>query len=217
MIAFTPEKNSLTQGLKGTQTEENLMRAFAGESQARNRYTFAASKAHKAKLYVIKVLFEFTAQQELAHAKVFYDYLKESNGGTLFVDGGYPVELYEDMYSLLDAAQHDEYQEHDDIYKSFADVAEQEGFMGISQTFKDIASIEKTHGDRFKHFAQLVKDNKLFVSDVSTGFVCLNCGHIYTGTEVPEQCPVCKHDKGYFIRADLFPLGDSKKFSSSIM
>lgn len=208
MITLTPEKNSLIQGLKGTQTEENIMRAFAGESQARNRYTFAAEKAKKAKLHVVEAIFQFTASQELAHAKVFYDFLKESNGGTVFIDGGYPVELYEDVYSLLNAAQHDEYQEHDEIYKKFGEVAEQEGFVGVAQTFKDIAKIEKAHGNRFGHFAQLVKENKLFVSDVSTGFVCLNCGHVYTGTEVPEQCPVCKHDRGFFIRAELLPYGE---------
>lgn len=207
MSILTSEKSSVIQGLKGTQTEENIMRAFVGESQARNRYTFAAEKAKKAKLRVIEAVFEFTASQELAHAKVFYDFLKESNGSTVFVDGGYPVELYDDMYSLLKAARHDEYQEHDEIYKNFGEIAEREGFLGVAQTFKNIASVEKSHGDRFAHFAQLVKDNKLFVSDVSTGFVCLNCGYVYTGTDVPEQCPVCKHDRGFFIRAEFLPCG----------
>jgi len=207
MLTATPNKNSAVQGLKGTQTEENIMRAFAGESQARNRYTFAAEKARKAKLHVIEAVFEFAASQELAHAKIFYDFLKESNGATIFVDGGFPVELYEDMYSLLNAAKHDEYQEHDEVYKNFGEIAEQEGFGVVAQTFKNIASIEKSHGDRFAYFAELIKDNKLFVSDVSTGFVCLNCGYVYTGTEVPEKCPVCKHDRGFFIRAELLPYG----------
>ena len=209
MITLSKETSGI-QNLKGTQTEENLMRAFAGESQARNRYTFAAKSAHKNKLHCIEAVFQFTASQELAHAKVFYDFLKESNGSTMYIDGGYPVEIYDDAYSLLNAAAHNEYQEYDDVYKSFADIAEQEGFIGVAQTFKNIAAIEKTHGDRFQYFADLVKENRLFVSDISTGFVCLNCGYVYKGTEVPEICPVCKHDRGYFIRAELLPYSELK-------
>ena len=209
MITLSKETSGI-QNLKGTQTEENLMRAFAGESQARNRYAFAAKSAHKNKLHCIEAVFQFTASQELAHAKVFYDFLKESNGSTMYIDGGYPVEIYDDAYSLLNAAAHNEYQEYDDVYKSFADIAEQEGFIGVAQTFKNIAAIEKTHGDRFRYFADLVKENRLFVSDISTGFVCLNCGYVYTGTEVPEICPVCKHDRGYFIRAELLPYSELK-------
>ena len=209
MITLSKETSGI-QSLKGTQTEENLMRAFAGESQARNRYTFAAKSAHKNKLHCIEAVFQFTASQELAHAKVFYDFLKESNGSTMYIDGGYPVEIYDDAYSLLNAAAHNEYQEYDDVYKSFADIAEQEGFIGVAQTFKNIAAIEKTHGDRFQYFADLVKENRLFVSDISTGFVCLNCGYMYMGTEVPEICPVCKHDRGYFIRAELLPYSELK-------
>lgn len=209
MITLSKETSGI-QSLKGTQTEENLMRAFAGESQARNRYTFAAKSAHKNKLHCIEAVFQFTASQELAHAKVFYDFLKESNGSTMYIDGGYPVEIYDDAYSLLNAAAHNEYQEYDDVYKSFADIAEQEGFIGVAQTFKNIAAIEKTHGDRFQYFADLVKENRLFVSDISTGFVCLNCGYVYTGMEVPEICPVCKHDRGYFIRAELLPYSELK-------
>ena len=153
MITLSKETSGI-QNLKGTQTEENLMRAFAGESQARNRYTFAAKSAHKNKLHCIEAVFQFTASQELAHAKVFYDFLKESNGSTMYIDGGYPVEIYDDAYSLLNAAAHNEYQEYDDVYKSFADIAEQEGFIGVAQTFKNIAAIEKTHGDRFQYFAK---------------------------------------------------------------
>ena len=195
------------QALKGSQTEENLMRAFAGESQARNRYIFSASKAKKNNLHVVEAVFTFTANQEKEHAEVFYDYLKGSCGTTIFIDGGYPVDLYDDAYSLLASAQHNEYEEHDDVYKNFGDVAEQEGFSQIAQTFRNIAAIEKTHGDRFGYYAQLIKENKLFVSDVSTGFICLNCGYVYTGTEAPAKCPVCQHDRGYFIRAELMPYG----------
>ena len=198
---------NVAKALKGTLTEENLMRAFAGECQARNRYTFAANTARKSKLHVVEAVFTFTANQEKEHAKIFWDYLKESKGTTVFIDGGYPVDIYDDAYDLLTAAQHNEYEEHDDVYKRFGETAEQEGFIQIAQAFKNIASIEKTHGDRFGTFAKLIKENRLFVSDISTGFVCLNCGHIYSGMEAPEKCPVCLHDRGYFIKAELVPLG----------
>ncbi len=207
MIIATPDEKNMLRALKGTQTEENLMRAFAGESQARNRYTFAAQKAGQNQLHVVEAVFLFTANQEKEHGEIFYNYLKNSAGNTIFIDGGYPVDLYDDAYSLLKAAEHNEYEEHDDVYKSFGDIAEQEGFIQIANTFRNIAKIEKTHGDRFGYYAGLIKENRLFVSDVSTGFVCLNCGYVYTGTNAPEQCPVCKHDRGYFIRADLMPCG----------
>ena len=192
---------------KQSETKKNLMRAFAGESQARNRYIFAAAQAKEQKMQVVEFVFRFTAKQEEAHAAVFYQHLKELSGETVHIDGGYPVDIYESVSELLRAAEHNEYEEYDDVYKTFGDVAEREGFMQIAQTFRNIASIEKTHGDRFGYYAQLIKENKLFVSDVSTGFVCLNCGHVYNGTEAPAQCPVCKHDRGYFIRADLMPYG----------
>ena len=192
---------------KQSETKKNLMRAFAGESQARNRYIFAAAQAKEQKMQVVEFVFRFTAKQEEAHAAVFYQHLKELSGETVHIDGGYPVDIYESVSELLRAAEHNEYEEYDDVYKTFGDVAEREGFMQIAQTFRNIASIEKTHGDRFGYYAQLIKENKLFVSDISTGFVCLNCGHVYNGTEAPAQCPVCKHDRGYFIRADLMPYG----------
>lgn len=207
MTVYSPMEKKFIQGIKGTQTEENLMRAFAGESQARNRYTFAASKAKKEKLHVIETVFTFTANQEKEHAEIFYDYLKESSGATIFIDGGYPVDQYEDICEVLKAAERNEYEEYGDVYKNFALTAEREGFTAIAKTFANIAEIEKTHGDRFAKFAKMIKDNTLFVSDVSTGFVCLNCGHVYTGTEAPAQCPVCQHDRGYFIKAELMPWG----------
>ncbi|MDD5945345.1 MAG: rubrerythrin family protein [Clostridia bacterium] len=191
------------QSLKGTKTEENLMRAFAGESQARNRYTFAAGTAKENRLYAAAELFLFTAGQEKEHAEIFYGFLKEGGSPTVYMDGGYPVDSCRDIQSLLKAASHNEYEEYNDIYKAFGETAEQEGFKGIAQTFRNIAAIEKTHSDRFAYFAKLMEENRLFVSDVDTGFVCLNCGHVYYGKSAPEICPVCKHDRGYFIRIEL--------------
>ncbi len=188
-----------------SETKLNLMRAFAGESQARNRYTFAASQAKKQNLHVVEAVFSFTAGQEKEHAEVFYKLLKEAAGENIKIDGGYPVDITESIVQLLRYAQHNEYEEHDPVYKSFGDKAQEEGFPRVASIFHNIAEIEKTHGDRFGQFADLLEQNKLFVSDVNCAWMCLNCGYIYTGTEPPEKCPVCGHEKGFFIRLELAP------------
>ena len=189
-------------------TKANLMRAFAGESQARNRYTFSASQAKKQGLKVVEAVFTFTANQEKEHAEIFYEYLKPVAGQTIVIDGGYPVDIYEDTLDLLKSAQHNEYEEYDSVYKEFGDEAKREGFDDIAKSFHMIAGIEKVHGDRFGKFADLIEKNRLFVSDVETGWICLNCGYTFTGKEVPKECPVCKHDRGYFIRTKLSFVND---------
>lgn len=195
----------MTADFKSSETKDNLMRAFAGESQAYNRYTFAAQQAKKENQQVIEKVFLFTAAQEQQHAKVFYDHLKELAGETIHIDGGYPVDISADLKELLKMAQHNEYEEHDDVYKAFADKAEQEGFSNVAASFRMIAEIEKVHGDRFGKFASYMEQNKLYVSDVKTGWMCLNCGYIYEGEKAPGKCPVCKEDQGYFIRVELSP------------
>ena len=184
-------------------TKDNLMRAFAGGSQARNRYTFAASQAKKNGLYVISAIFAFTASQEKEHAEIFYGHLREMAGETIFIDGGYPVDISDNVAELLEKAQHNEYEEYSSVYRSFGDKAKEEGFNRIAASFMQIAEIEKTHGDRFGRYAQLLKEEKLFVSDVEQEWMCLNCGHIHKGPGAPAICPVCQHDQGYFIRFDL--------------
>ncbi len=188
---------------KNSETKLNLMRAFAGESQARNRYTFAAAEAKKQNLHVVEAIFAFTAGQEKEHAEVFYNQLKAVSGENIKVDGSYPVDINDSIAQLLRYAQHNEYEEYNDAYKHFADVAEQEGFLQISGIFRNIAEIEKTHGDRFARYAELLEQDKLFVSDVSTSWMCLNCGFVFNGVSVPPNCPVCSHDRGYFIRVEL--------------
>lgn len=190
---------------KSSETMKNLMKAFAGESQARNRYTFAAAQAKKENLYVISAIFKFTAKQEKEHAEIFYNHLKEMAGENIAIDGTYPVDITESVSRLLRFAEHNEMEEYGDVYKHFSEVAGQEGFAKISADFKQIAEIEKTHADRFSHFADLLEQNKLFISDISCEWMCLNCGHIIDTTKVPEKCPVCNHDKGYFIRLELAP------------
>lgn len=188
---------------KNSNTKVNLMKAFAGESQARNRYTFSASQAKKQGLHVIEKVFTFTANQEKEHAEIFYKYLKDLAGSTIDIQGGYPIDLYDDPVDLLKSAQHNEYEEHDPIYKEFGDEAKKEGFNDIAASFHMIANIEKVHGDRFGKYADLIQNNKLFVSDVETGWICLNCGYVFRGKEVPKICPTCKHDRGYFIRVEM--------------
>lgn len=190
---------------KDSETKENLMRAFAGESQARNRYTFAAAKAKEKNLHVIEAVFAFTASQEKEHAEIFYNHLKEFAGENIHIDGNYPVDISEDVQELLSKAQHNEYEEHDDVYKAFGEKAQEEGFNSVAASFLKIAEIEKLHGDRFGKFAQLIKEGKLFVSDVEEEWMCLNCGYVYKGTSAPAVCPVCSHDQGYFIRFTLAP------------
>lgn len=196
---------------KSSETKDNLMRAFAGESQARNRYTFAASQAKKENLYVVSAVFEYTANQEKEHAEIFYNHLRELAGETIHVDGGYPVDITENIAELLKMAQHNEYEEHDPIYKAFGDKAKEEGFSKVAASFHLIAEIEKLHGDRFGRLAKLLEQNKLFISDVKTAWICLNCGYVYESEAAPEKCPVCEHDRGYFIRFELSPYEDGRK------
>ena len=193
---------------KTSETKLNLMRAFAGESQARNRYTFAAQQAKEQKLHVVEAVFTFTADQEKEHAQVFYNHLKEMAWETIQIDGGYPVDISQSVLELLRFAQHNEYEEHDPVYQAFGDKAMEEGFPKIAASFHQIAKIEKVHGDRFGRLADLIEQNKLFISDVECAWMCLNCGHIFTGKEAPQKCPVCEHDRGFFIRLELAPYTD---------
>lgn len=190
---------------KNSETKDNLMRAFAGESQARNRYTFAAAQAKKKNLHVIEEVFTYTANQEKEHAEIFYNHLKELSGETIHVDGGYPVDITEDVSKLLRMAQHNEYEEHDSVYQAFGEKAKEEGFLQVANSFFMIAEIEKAHGDCFGRFAELMENNKLFSSDTKTRWICLNCGYIYEGEKVPDKCPVCSHDQGYFVRLEQSP------------
>ena len=160
---------------KTSETMKNLMKAFAGESQARNRYTFAAGQAKKENLFVISAIFKFTAKQEKEHAEIFYNHLKEMAGENIAIDGTYPVDITESITQLLRYAEHNELEEYGDVYKHFAEVAGQEGFTKISSDFRMIADIEKTHAERFSHFADLLEQNKLFLSDVSCQWIPASC------------------------------------------
>lgn len=196
--------------LKDSQTRENLMKAFAGESQARNRYTFAAELAMKNDMYVIKKVFDLTASQEKEHAEVFYSYLREFEGQEISIaEASYPVNTAESIETQLQNAMENETNEADDVYRNFGDIALKEGFNQIAGKFYMIADIEKIHAMRFQKFAELLKEGKLFASDVKTGWMCLNCGYVIESTTVPQNCPVCDASQGYFVRLSMAPMTDA--------
>lgn len=197
----------MSKNLKESETLQNLMRSFAGESQARNRYTFAAGLCRKQQLHVLDAIFTFTANQEKEHAEIFYNHMKDVAGQTVHIDGGYPVDITNDVVQLLRRAQHNEYEEFDPVYASFAETARKEGFPEVAASFQQIAKIEQTHGNRFGRFADLLEAGKLFVSDVKCAWMCLNCGHIQESLQAPKTCPVCSHDQGFFIRLEMAPYG----------
>ncbi len=194
-----------TEAFLHSQTKENLMRAFAGESQARNRYTIAAGIANKAGLAVLQGVFLFTASQEEVHAKQFYAALEGCAGQTIRVDGAYPVDICPGMLDYLRAAQHNEYQEWQHDYDHFAKTAMREGFPLVGKLFENIAQVEQTHGDRFGKFADLMERDQLFFSEVEVQWTCLHCGWVVEATAAPAHCPVCRHPQGYFVRFELAP------------
>ena len=170
--------------LKGSKTEQNLLAAFAGESQARNKYTYFASKAKKDGYEQIAAIFEETANNEKEHAKMWY---KELHGG----------EVPSTEENLLEAAE-GEYYEWTDMYEEFARVAEEEGFKAIAAKFRGVAAIEKHHEDRFRKLLQNVKDEVVFSKDGDKVWICRNCGHVCVGKEAPKVCPVCAHPQSFF-------------------
>ncbi|MGN0634248.1 MAG: rubrerythrin [Oscillospiraceae bacterium] len=190
-----------------SKTKENLMKAFAGESQARNRYTFAKNLAKQQKQHVIAALFSFTADQEKTHAEIFYNHLNECSGENIEITGTFPVDISTDICELIKAAIHNESQESDNVYPAFAATAREEGFTKIAQDFENIAKIEKTHSDRFKTFYEMCKNSKLYASDKSELWVCLNCGFIIESKQAPQKCPVCDGEQGYYIRLDMASWG----------
>ena len=190
-----------------SQTKQNLMRAFAGESQARNRYTFGASLARDKNLQVIQGIFLFTAEQEKEHAELYYNLLRPFCGENIQVDGSYPVSLFSDMVECLRDAQHNEYQEWEKEYRRFSEIAREEGFAEIAEVFSRTAEVERTHADRFGRYADLLEQGQLFTADRPVLWVCLNCGHVVEAASAPALCPLCAHGQGYFIRREDAPFG----------
>ena len=181
--------------LKGTQTEQNLLKSFAGESQARSRYTMFASIAKKEGFEQIAAIFLETAEQELTHAKKFFRYLQ---GGMVEITAAYPAGGEGTTAENLKAAADGENEEWVDLYPHFADIAEAEGFDNIAATWRKIAKVEAEHEKRYRKLQERVETNTVFAREEETTWQCRECGHIHTGKEAPKACPVCAHPQAFF-------------------
>jgi rubrerythrin len=180
---------------KGSQTEKNILAAFAGESQARNRYTYFASAARKEGYEQIAAIFLETADNEKEHAKLFFSLLK---GGETEIVAAYPAGTIGNTAANLKAAADGENLEWTTLYQNFADIAKKEGFPDAYGTFSQIAKVEKFHETRYLDLLKAVKEGKMFKKDAPMKWHCRNCGYVFEGKEVPEKCPVCKHPRAHF-------------------
>ena len=188
--------------IKGTKTEQNLLKSFAGESQARNRYTFFASKAKKEGFEQIAAFFEETAAQEKEHAKVFFKFLE---GGMVEITASYPAGVIGSTAENLLAAADGEHEEWDLLYPEFARVAEEEGFKKIAVAFKLISAVEKRHEERYRKLLQNIEKGEVFKRSEKVAWSCRNCGFVYNGEKAPDICPCCDHPLAHFeLKAENF-------------
>ncbi len=183
------------KSVKGTRTEQNLLAAFAGESQARNRYTFFASKARSEGYEQIANIFTETAGNEKEHAEVFFKYLE---GGDVEITAAYPGGVIADTKTNLLEAAAGEKLEWSVLYADFEKIAREEGFDDIATSFKEIAEVEEFHEGRYRKLAANVANGEVFKKKTSVKWHCSNCGYIHEGTEAPEECPACKHPQSYY-------------------
>ena len=181
--------------VKGTKTEQNLLKSFAGESQARNRYTFFASVAKKEGYEQIAGVFLETAEQEKEHAKKFFKFLE---GGMVEITASYPAGIIGTTLQNLLAAAEGEQEEWEILYKEFADVAEEEGFPKIATTFRMIARVEAEHEARYRKLLANIENGSTFKKEEEIEWQCRNCGYVHKGTDAPEKCPACEHPQAYF-------------------
>ena len=181
--------------LKGTQTEKNILTAFAGESQARNRYTYFASQAKKEGYVQITAIFEETANQEKEHAKRLFKFLQ---GGEVEIQAAFPAGVIGSTLDNLMAAAAGENYEYTDMYPGFAKIAREEGFDEIASTMEAIAVAEKQHEKRYVDLANNIKAGRVFRRDGIVVWRCLNCGYLHEGTDAPDECPACAHPQAHF-------------------
>ena len=181
--------------LKGSQTEKNLLAAFAGESQARNRYTYFASQARKEGYQQIAAIFAETAEQEKEHAKREFKFLE---GGEVQITASFPAGVIGEMLENLKAAAAGEHYENTEMYPGFAEVAEKEGFDEVAMVFRAIAVAEKRHEDRYVALAKNITDGAVFKRKKAVRWVCRNCGYVHEGLEAPEVCPACAHPRSHY-------------------
>jgi len=183
------------KSLKGTQTEKNLLAAFAGESQARNRYSYFASKAKKEGYEQIAAIFQETADNEKEHAEVFFKHLQ---GGDVEIQAMYPAGVIGKTEQNLLAAAEGEKMEWGTLYPDFAGTAEKEGFIEVAASFKSIAQVESYHERRFRKLLDNVKNKEVFKKEKVKKWKCRNCGYVHEGTDAPDICPACKHPQSYY-------------------
>ena len=184
----------MPKSLKNTETEKNLLKSFAGESQARNRYEFFAKIAKKEGYEQISNIFQETANQEKEHAKRFYKFLE---GGVTEIIASYPAGIIGTTKENLKAAAEGENEEWTDLYPKFAETAEKEGFPEIANAFRMIAKVEAEHERRYLKLLQNISEDKVFIKDGKVWWKCLNCGYVYESEEALEICPACLHPKAY--------------------
>jgi rubrerythrin len=185
----------MTKSIKGTKTEQNLLKAFAGESQARNRYTYFASAARKEGLEQIANIFTETAENEKEHAKVFFKYLE---GGDVEIIATYPAGAIKDTKSNLQEAAAGENMEWTTIYADFAKTAKDEGFSEVARSFEQIAKVEKFHESRYRKLINNLADSEVFKKKSPVKWHCINCGYVIEGAEAPKECPACKHPQSFY-------------------
>jgi rubrerythrin len=183
------------KSIKGTKTEKNLLAAFAGESQARNRYSFFASKAKKEGYEQIAAIFQETADNEKEHAEVFFKHLQ---GGEIDIMAGYPAGVIGTTAENLLAAAEGEKMEWGTLYPDFEKIAQDEGFPMVAHSFREIGKVEAYHERRFRKLLDNVNKKQVFKKDKTTKWKCRNCGYVYEGTEVPDVCPACQHKQSYY-------------------
>jgi rubrerythrin len=183
------------KSVKGTQTEKNLLKAFAGESQARNRYTYFSSVARNEGFEQISAIFTETTDNEKEHAKVFFKYLE---GGEAEIEASFPAGKIGTTEENLLAAAEGEKMEWSVLYPDFEAVAREEGFEEIANSFKEIAEVEEKHETRYKKLLENVKKNEVFSRDVIVKWKCRNCGYVHEGKEAPKECPACKYPQSYY-------------------
>jgi len=181
--------------LKGSKTEKNLLASFAGESQARNRYTYFASVAKKAGLEQISGIFLETADNEKEHAKIFFKFLE---GGEMEITASYPAGTIAETAVNLESAVSGENLEWTKLYKEAAETAEEEGFNEIAHAFKKVAEVEKQHERRYRKLLKNLQEGKVFKKDTTVKWKCRNCGHVSEGSEAPAKCPACAHPQAYY-------------------
>jgi len=181
--------------IKGTKTEQNLLKAFAGESQARNRYTFFASQAKKDGFEQISAIFLETADNEKEHAEIFWKYLE---GGPAEITATYPAGKTAATAENLLAAADGEKEEWGELYPAFATAADEEGFADVATSFREIAEVEEQHELRYRKLRANVENNRVFSRDTVVKWHCRNCGYIHEGTSAPDECPACKHAQAYY-------------------